>query len=165
MTQDRPRYSDRKFPPYTYVPGRSPHPVSDPAGHMHGHEPSAPPPLDPANWRDSETYLYGVDLFNHGYYWESHEEWESLWHAAGRRGVVADFLKGLIKLAAAGVKSLEEKPTGVARHTDRAMELLASIDATIFCGVNLSELLHQAESLTRDKSAMLPHIALAQLPT
>ncbi len=32
----------------------------------------------------------GVDLFNHGYYWESHEEWESLWHAAGRRGVVAD---------------------------------------------------------------------------
>ncbi len=139
MTPDRPRYSDRKFPPYTYVPGRSPHPVSDPAGHMHGHEPSAPPPLDPDNWRDSETYLYGVDLFNHGYYWESHEEWESLWHAAGRRGMVADFLKGLIKLAAAGVKSLEEKPTGVTRHTDRAMELLSAVMATEpkFCGLDL----------------------------
>jgi hypothetical protein len=148
MTQAGPRYTDRKFPPYTYVPGRSPHPVSDPAGHMHGHEPPAPPPLDPAHWRDSETYLYGVDLFNHGYYWESHEEWESLWHAAGRRGVVADFLKGLIKLAAAGVKSLEEKPTGVTRHTDRAMELLSGVMASEpkFCGLDLEHVL--AESRT-----------------
>jgi hypothetical protein len=148
MTQDRPRYTDRQFPPYTYVPGRSPHPVSNPAGHMHGHEPLAPPPLDPDHWRDSETYLYGVDLFNHGYYWESHEEWESLWHAAGRRGMVADFLKGLIKLAAAGVKSLEEKPTGVTRHTNRAMELLRGVMASEpkFCGLDLRRVCEQCRS-------------------
>ena len=148
MTQDRPRYTDRKFPPYTYVPGRSPHPVSDPAGHMHGYEPQVPPPLDPAHWQDSETYLYGVDLFNHGYYWESHEAWESLWHAAGRRGRVADFLKGLIKLAAAGVKSLEEKPTGVTRHTDRAMELLSAVMASEpkYCGLDLRRVCEQRRS-------------------
>jgi hypothetical protein len=148
MTQDPPRYSAEPFPPYTYVPGRTPHPVSDPAGHMYGHEPPKPPPLDPANWQRSETYLYGVDLFNHGFYWEAHEAWESLWHAAGRRGVVADFLKGLIKLAAAGVKSLEGNPAGIARHTDRAEELLSSVMAIeqTFCGLDLQRLCEQRRS-------------------
>ncbi|MER9222262.1 DUF309 domain-containing protein [Mesorhizobium sp. M0644] len=23
-----------------------------------------------------------IDLINHGYYWEAHEAWEPLWHAA-----------------------------------------------------------------------------------
>ena len=61
----------------------------------------------PERWRDSQAFCFAVDLFNHGYYWESHEVWESLWHACGRRGTAADFLKSLIKLAAAGVKVAE----------------------------------------------------------
>jgi hypothetical protein len=139
MTLSRPRYTDQPLPPYTYVPGRSPHPVSDPKGHMYGHNPAQPPPLDPTNWQHSEVYLYGIDLFNHGFYWEAHEAWESLWHAAGRTGIVADFLKGLIKLAAAGVKSLEENSTGVARHCNRAIDLLRSISTgqDYFCGIDL----------------------------
>lgn len=141
MTQERPRYTNREFPPYSYVPGQSPHPVSDPAGHMYRQEPPRAPPLDPDNWQDSETYLYGVDLFNHGYYWESHEAWESLWHVAGRQGEAADFLKGLIKLAAAGVKSLEHKPDGVLRHTNRAVELLSSVSPSSarYCGLDLAQ--------------------------
>jgi len=71
------------------------------------------PPSDPANWQASAEYLRGIELFNHGYYWESHEVWESLWHAAGRTGPIADFLKGLIALAAAGVKVREGKAAGV----------------------------------------------------
>ncbi len=143
MNTDRPRYTDRPFPPYSYVPGQAPHPVSDPAGHMYGHEPPKPPPLDPANWRASDTYLYGIDLFNHGYYWEAHETWESLWHAAGRKGEVADFLKGLIKLAAAGVKVREENAAGIERHARRARELLGSVrsDRPTFCGLDLLRLL------------------------
>ena len=142
MSDDRPRYTDRPFPPYSYVPGQTPHPVSDPAGHMFGQEMPKPPPLDPANWRASETYLYGVDLFNHGYYWEAHETWESLWHAAGRKGVVADFLKGLIKLAAAGVKLREGNTDGVKRHMKRAEELVSSVltKAVSYCGVKLTDI-------------------------
>jgi predicted metal-dependent hydrolase len=71
----------------------------------------------------------GCDLFNLGYYWEAHETWEGLWHACGRRGTTADFLKGLIKLAAAGVKAREGRPQGVARHAARAAELFASVRA------------------------------------
>src|SRR6187431_1455741 len=94
---ERPRYSDRTLPPYSYVPGYNQHPVSHPQGHMHGHAPQAPPPLADDAWQDSEDYRYGVDLFNHGFYWEAHEAWETLWHAAGRRGPIALWLKALIK--------------------------------------------------------------------
>jgi hypothetical protein len=138
-----PRYSARAFPSYTYVPGGgTPHPVSDPLGHMHGLAEGPVEPLHPDRWQENETYLYAVDLFNHGYYWEAHEAWESLWHAAGHHGQMADFLKGLIKLAAAGVKELESNSAGFNRHSERAQELLRTVSATSksFCGINVSEL-------------------------
>jgi len=119
MTDDRPRYTELALPPYSYVPGHTPHPVSDPAGHMFGRPLPVAQPLQPENWQASTEYRYGADLFNHGYYWESHEAWESLWHAVGRKGPVADLLKGLIKLAAAGVKAREGNPRGVRRHAVR----------------------------------------------
>src|SRR5262245_35116123 len=114
---------ERPFPPYSFVPNRFPHPVSDPAGHSHGAEPPLPTVLDPEQWQANKTYLYGIDLFNACYYWESHVEWESLWLACGRRGPTANMLKGLIHLAAAGVKHLENKPAGVKSHACRAAVL------------------------------------------
>lgn len=65
----------------------------------------------------------GIDLFNHGFYWEAHETWEQLWIKFGRSGREADFLKALIKLAAAGVKARECRPVGVQRHACRARDL------------------------------------------
>jgi len=123
---ETPRFlPDVPFPPYTYVPGQTPHPVSDPAGHMYGDE-TEPAELQVDDWPRCHAYLRGIDLFNHGYYWESHEVWESLWHAAGRQGPIADFLKGLIKLAAAGVKTREGSENGRSRHSQRAAELFRS---------------------------------------
>jgi len=111
----RPRLAPEvPFPPYAFVPGRFPHPVSDPQGHQYSHTPEAVTAPDPQRWQESLAYRYGLDLFNHGYYWEAHEQWESLWHACGRRGPLASLLQGLIKLAAAGVKVREGKPAGVA---------------------------------------------------
>lgn len=141
----RPRYSDAPLPPYSYVPGHAPHPVSDPAGHMHGKAHESPPPLDPGAWRESAAYLYGVDLFNHGYYWEAHEAWESLWHAAGRAGTTATWLKALIKLAAAGVKVREGNAAGATRHARRALDLVKETRASLsdgreeFCGLRFEE--------------------------
>ena len=63
-------------------------------------------------------------MFHNGYYWEAHEVWERVWNALGRHGPQADFIKGFIKLAAAGVKLGERNPKGVQRHLARAMELL-----------------------------------------
>jgi hypothetical protein len=115
------------FPPYAFVPGRFPHPISNPAGHSFGAEPHQAIPLDPTNWEASTEYLRGIELFDHGYYWESHEAWEPLWHAAGRTGPIADFLKGLIALAAAGVKVREGRAAGVTSHARRAGRLFRQV--------------------------------------
>jgi hypothetical protein len=168
----RTRYSALPLPPYSYVSGFAPHPVSDPRGHMHGAAHEVPPPLDPAAWRSSDAYLYAADLFNHGFYWEAHEAWESLWHAAGRSGVVATWLKALIKLAAAGVKAREGNSAGVARHASRARELLAEMADSLpkdaadrFAGLSRSvveriagTLSHNAAQIVQPQPAlMLPH--------
>ena len=114
---------DNSLPPYSYVPGRFPHPVTDPAGHSYGQPPRKVPPLDPARWEQSREFCHALRLFNAGYYWEAHEAWEALWMAAGRKGADATALKGLIKLAAAGVKAREGNAAGVERHARRAAEL------------------------------------------
>ncbi len=118
---------ERPLPPYSYVPGRTPHPVSDPRGHAYGQTPAALPPFDPAHPELHAEWNYALDLFRAGYYWEAHEAWESLWHLCGRRGPVADLLKCLIKWAAAGVKTAEGSPVGRQRHLLRAQELLQSV--------------------------------------
>jgi hypothetical protein len=172
MPDLRIRYSDRPLPPYSYVPGLTPHPVSDPRGHMHGAAHETPPALDPAAWQDSDAYLYAADLFNHGFYWEAHEAWESLWHAAGRQGPIAAWLKALIKLAAACVKAREGNPAGVARHARRAQELLGEVTKSLpegapnrFGGLSRVGVGDIAVALTRDavqfaqpqSNRMLPH--------
>jgi hypothetical protein len=134
-----PRYlPDEPLPPSAYVPGRTPHPKPTP---------ELPPPVSPGRWAESRAYLRGIDLFNHGYYWEAHEAWEGLWHAAGRRGSTADFLKGLIKLAAAGVKVREGRPDGLASHARRAAALFRQTAPAVggegasYLGLRLRDLL------------------------
>ena len=122
---------DELLPPYTFVPGQSPHPVSDPAGHSYGLRHATPPPLDPADWQASRAYLRGIDLFNHGYYWEAHEVWEGLWNACGRLGTVADFLKGLIQMTAAGVKVRQGMPQGVRSLSRGAADLFEKVLADL----------------------------------
>jgi len=122
-------------------------------------------PLDPTSWRDCTPYLHGLDLFNFGYYWEAHEAWEAVWHAAGRGGQVADFLKGLIKLAAAGVKAREGRSEGVIRHARRAQELfekvaMHSADDCHFMGLSLEEL----KQVARQTAATPPRLVQRDHP-
>jgi hypothetical protein len=159
----RPRYSRRPLPPYSYVPGHAPHPVSDPRGHMHGAAAEAVAPLDVRQWKSSTVHVHAIDLFNHGYYWEAHEAWESLWHAAGRAGPVAAWLKALIKLSAAAVKAREGNAAGVQRHARRARELLVQVrDALpagqdVFCGLSLAAIDGAARSLMADAERRFAH--------
>lgn len=146
------------LPPYTYVPGRTPHPISDPAGHSFGKKAEAAAPIDDSRWSQSTAYLHAVDLFNRGYYWEAHEAWESLWHACGRRGPIADLLKGLIKLAAAGVKVREGRPSGVESHARRAAELFRAAAAeavTIRLGLSPARLALEADAIARSPSTLV----------
>jgi predicted metal-dependent hydrolase len=155
-----PRYSARPLPPYSYVPGQQPHPNRDPAGHSFGHRPQPARPLSASDWMSNEEWLWAVDLFNQGFYWEAHEAWEGLWHAAGRQGPVAEFLKGLIKLAAAGVKAREGRPVGVRRHAVRAAELLTPSRGKVLFGADVDPLLAVAERIARGDDAGWPAIQI-----
>jgi uncharacterized protein len=144
---DLPRLTELPLPPYTFVPGKAPHPHSDPAGHRFQPPPFSVPEL--ANWRACPAYVYGIDLFNHGFYWEAHEAWEGCWNAAGRRGRIADCLKALIQLCVAGVKHFEGIPEGVTKHARRAGELLRQVAAgeDELLGLRLAELIELAETV------------------
>jgi hypothetical protein len=134
----------RPFPPYSYVPGKFPHPTSDEHGHSFGDvEPPCPMPTSDDCQR-CEPYVWGFDLFNHGYYWEAHETWEAVWHVCGRSGTMADLIKGLIKLAAAGVKAREGSSEGVRRHLRRAAELFEKVSRDVPPGSRLLGLEPQA---------------------
>ncbi len=183
------------FPPYTFVPGLAPHPFSDPNGHSYGKRPPTPAPPDPERWWECREFLFGIDLFNGpapqdasasrlrpelrdvfaGYYWEAHEAWEGLWHACGRVGPTADFLRGLIKLAAAGVKLREGVPHGAASHAARAAAIfrnaagrLGGVGAHYF-GLRVGDLLaaaHAAEAAAGEDPAPngLRFVLVPQLP-
>jgi Domain of unknown function (DUF309) len=117
----RPRQLPKKsFPPYAYLPGRQPHPVRDPAGHSYQIESL----LVADASLDSDVFLWGLDLFNYGYYWEAHEAWEGLWRIADRRDPLRTLFKGLILLSAAGLKIREDKHAAAVRHAGHAAQLL-----------------------------------------
>ncbi|WP_408095748.1 DUF309 domain-containing protein [Peredibacter sp. HCB2-198] len=113
---------DWPFPHYIFVPGENPHPKKS-GGHMEGQGDPIAKPLDLHHPEQSEFLRYSLDLFNAEYYWESHVYLEALWNAHGRVGNVADFLKGLIKLGAAGVKVKINQKVSATDHFLRAKEL------------------------------------------
>lgn len=137
------KYTKKEFPPYAFVPGRNPHPKSNPQGHLYGKPEEEYNQIE--NHLDSEHYLYGIDLFNHGFYWEAHEVWEGLWNAHKREGYKAEFLKALIKLAAAGVKVKQGQERGILDHSSAAQNIFKTIKNNtqndIFLGLSLSGLI------------------------
>jgi hypothetical protein len=142
------------MPAYSFVPGGPwPHP------HRASSEPSSGPvsplhvPADADPALVGKLLQRGVSLFNAGYYWEAHEVWESLWHFHGRRGAAAETLKGLIKLAAAGVKVREGQEHGVRTHARRAAESFRKaldLGGPYSLGFRLLELEAIAEVLSDD---------------
>jgi len=102
------RYTAIELPAYRFVPGQDlPHPIRDPRGHSY-HRPGTPEVV-PAykrarQWRDCAAYLYGCDLYNHGYWWEAHEAWEGLWKQCRRDGAQRYFLQALIQTTVCHLK-------------------------------------------------------------
>ena len=157
-----PRYvQDAPLPPYAFVPGgKFPHPTRDPGGHHYGSSLEKPLLFDATKWQDCRVYLIGIDLFNHGYYWEAHEAWESMWHACGRKGLSGDFLRGLIHLAAAGVKVREKRPGGINRHAASAEKLFRYVAETLgsfdsrYMGLQLRELCEFASAIAQGRTIL-----------
>jgi hypothetical protein len=118
------RCPERSLPSYRHVPGKTPHPVSDPNGHSFGNGTRLN--VDPP-WESCEAYRYGIDLYHQGYLWESHEAWEPLWRMFGRASVEGCVIQALIRNCAALLKAHMGNRRGTFRHSRAAFALLGSV--------------------------------------
>lgn len=103
------------------------------------------PPFDPHEWRACDEYLYGIDLFNHGYWWEAHEALEAVWVAAGRRTDTGRFIKGLIQIAAAHLKWLLGSREAARRKATAGLEKMSGAGG-IFLGIDVTAFRRAGES-------------------
>lgn len=137
------------FPHYIFIPGLNPHPKKE-GGHMEGQSDPVAEKIDPAHPEKNDFLRYSIDLLNFGYFWESHVYFEALWNAHGRTGSVSDFLKGMIKLGAAGVKINIDQKVSAQGHFLRAKELFEEVmkaEGEIFLGFDMKHLISESQRL------------------
>lgn len=162
------RYSRRPFPPYRYVPFQGnatlPHPRNDPGGHSYSAEEEFLAQFSVNSWSKCEAYLYGIDLFNHGYWWEAHEALEVVWLAAGDRSTQCGiFVQGLIQVAAAQLKRVIGSSRGAQSLTTSGCEKLAVAEG-VFLGIDVARLITDVQDCLHGGSDIFPRIKL-QLPS
>jgi hypothetical protein len=94
----------------------------------------------PEEWAASPEYLYGCDLYNHGYWWEAHEAWEGLWRTCPKGNVQRQFLQGLIQVSACHLKLRMGRRDGVERlresYRAHLMFVLERLTAPLFMGLD-----------------------------
>ena len=134
-----PRYTNIPFPAYRYVPGKAPHPTRDPEGHSYNKPLAKLAAFNTGQWQSCDEFLYGVDLFNHGYWWEAHESLESVWVAAGRQTETGLFIQGLIQIAVAHLKKFQGFNDVAKRMATEGLEKMGRING-IFLGIDVAAL-------------------------
>lgn len=110
-----PRYSPRPFPPYRFLHRLAPHPTADPAGHSFGAEEAD---------GGEAGYLFGIDLYNHGCWWEAHEAWEGVWMEMEKGSPRRLAVQGLIQVANAQLKLELGRSNAVERLRGKYADLL-----------------------------------------
>jgi predicted metal-dependent hydrolase len=86
---------------------------------MHGMVEPAATPLSQLPAAENDDFLFGVDLFNAGYYWEAHTRWERLWGVENEPRL-RRFLQSIIQTAAACLKVRQEQKGGARKLMEKA---------------------------------------------
>jgi len=84
-------------------------------------------PLEVAK-ADAQAFRYGVDLFNHGFFWEAHEVWEAVWLEATPNSGRRQGVRALIQMANALLKRDMKKPNACRRLADEVARLALDAD-------------------------------------
>ena len=71
--------SETPLPDYKHLPGKNARPDD---GLLESIAHSASAVTDDASYRSNVAWLYGIRLFNNGFYWEAHEVLEAVWNNA-----------------------------------------------------------------------------------
>ena len=131
------RYTDFPFPCKRYLPGEDIHPSKHPSG---DHMPKCrfnSISFGVQTWRDSDRYLYAIDLFNYGYYWETHEVLEEIWREIGTKTPTGLFIQGFIQIAAALIKKTQSFHRGARRLSEKGLSKIR-LQSGVFLGIDVS---------------------------
>ncbi len=133
------RYSPWPLPLHRLIPGQSSAPVEYRSGSSRHEAQAQEQWLGPDLWVNQKQYLYGIDLYNQGFWWEAHEAWEGLWRQIAGDPMSRGFLQGLIKISAAYLKCMTGHWRGAAILSLRGIELLKTnlIPKKKYMGVDL----------------------------
>ena len=154
-----PRYSTRPFPSYRFLPGKNSHPRRDPLGHSYGQPEPTLLAFPPEEWQRSEDYLYGIDLYNFAYWWESHEVFECLWHAAGHDTEQGNFFQALIQLAAANLKLFTDNHQAAENLICSGLVRLRKVPES-YMGIDVARLTEDLRQLVASPDVRAPLIRL-----
>ena len=149
-------YSSYKLPGQKYWPGLN----KRPDGHMQGDAiPASDLVLDENNWPHHSEYLYGIDLLNAEYYWETHEILERVWNAAGRRSAIAQAVQSIIFLAAGQLKDKLKQRESALRLYQSAMKTMPKENA-VYLGIDVAKYIRNIEDVNLNSDANLATLDL-----
>lgn len=134
-----------------------PHPICDPRGHSYLPREQRLPRtvvVDPARIADCDAYLFGADLYNHGYFWEAQDAWEACWRGLSTADPYERFFRGLIQASVSHLKVTTGQIDGATSLGNRAALLLragaAEVATTVatdrVMGVDAAELADELEA-------------------
>jgi predicted metal-dependent hydrolase len=155
------RYTELELPKIAYIPGQTERPSSK---SYKLHDRKAIPITDCRGDKNIHL-LYGIDLFNAGFYWEAHEAWEDLWRVETNREF-RDVIQGLIQITGGAVKVIQENSNGVTKLWSSALNYL-KVGTTPICEVDMRELLKEVRSrLDNSKKLMgrIDHLKIDLIP-
>jgi hypothetical protein len=138
-----PRRTSTPFPPTRHLPGPGvPHPRE--LG-------SDGRPATALDRRAGADFAYACDLFDHRYYWEAHEVWESEWRELDRDTPAAWFLQGLICAAAFCLKRHQGVTEGARTLLERTHLCLRAVvdhEGEVVRGVPIRELFRRLHAFS-----------------
>jgi len=127
------RYTDFPFPERAYVPGKTARPCEEPLAQYD----ITPKPLSILNVQENPFFLYGVDLYNHHFFWEAHESWECIWKRESDESLKA-MIKGLIQVSGGYLKSIQGIETGARKLWQRSLVYLSE-ETLVHSGIHFHE--------------------------
>ncbi len=107
------------MPPHAHVPGQNDRPAE---GFFDFVEAHAADTTTEATYQHNIAWTYAIDLFNRGFYWETHEVLETLWMRAPQNSRERMLLQGVIHLANAALKLNMQRSVAADRLADKAIE-------------------------------------------
>jgi len=116
-------------------------------------------------WREDRAWLWGIDLFNNHFFWESHEAWEAIWHQVPRDSPFSWMLQALIQAAASVLKQHIGHERASSILMDRSifrLRKVAKSEGESFHGLNLPSTIQLFEKFVEE--GIWPHVVVLSSP-